>query len=225
MYERVPNDADPRVAHKLLESAAALVRLRPASIKYSSHRSIALLISKCISKELRCQILSTYAEMCHNAPEILFSQMTQKCGFIKILWDIIQEKDDQYKDEGLNLNQTPTIKTNSNKILTDSKVKAAKIMMGFIRYQRKVYSSITTPSPVLPVSRSGHVNKSALDELIHQIGIALGSLPPSMASYSSLLEIVLGKFKLNMPSHSTGIISYTTERIQIDNLGNSNLTD
>ena len=63
------------------------------------------------------------------------------------------------------------------------------------------------------MSRSGHVNKSALDKLIHQIGLSLGALPPSLASYSSLLEMVLGKFKLNMSTHTMGLTSYITQRL------------
>ena len=72
-------------------------------------------------------------------------------------------------------------------------MKASKILMGFIKFQKKQYSVGTNTSTMITVSRCGSVNKSALDELIHRIGIALGSLQASMQSYTSLLEIVLGK--------------------------------
>ena len=122
----------------------------------------------------------------------------------KVLWDILQEKEEQ---------SSFVMTTEENKVWTDSRVKAAKILVGFMRYQRKVFSSIGTPTPVVVVSRSGHVNKSALDELIHQIGLSLGELAPSLASYSSLLEMVLGKFKLNMTTHTMGLTSYITQRL------------
>ncbi len=116
---RVVNDTDsPTVANKFLYSAIALIRLKPtATVKYSSHPPISLLIYKCISKSLRNKLLTTYAEMCHDAPDIMFTQMAQKSGFIKILWDILQEKNDKYIN---------------NIILTDTHVKIGKILIGYL---------------------------------------------------------------------------------------------
>jgi len=145
--------------------------------------------------------------MCHHAPDILFAQMSSKYGFIKVLWDILQEK-----EESAHLNSF-AMTTEENKVWTDSRVKAAKILMGFMRYQKKVFSTMGSPTPVVVVSRSGHVNKSALDELIHKIGLSLGALSPSLASYSSLLEMVLGKFKFNMTNHTMGLTYYITQKL------------
>ena len=142
MTERVPHDADDRVALKLLESAAALVRLKPSTIKYAAHRSISLLVDQCTSKALRCQILSTYAEMCHHAPDILFAQMSQKYGFVKVLWDILQETDEPSSP-------TFTTATADNKVWTDSRVKAAKILVGFMTYQKVSGCGVIHKYPVL----------------------------------------------------------------------------
>eukprot|EP01083_Nonionella_stella_P316311 1146335_1 len=153
------------IARKLLESAAALIRLKPTqSVKYSSHRSISMLICQC-DHDLQSLLLSTYAQMAHHAPERIFSQMASKCGFVKVLWDILHSPLDG----------------NESSIVSEVRIKAAKIMMGFINYQRKAVHTLNL------------VNKSSLDEVAYRVGLAVGGLPPCLASYSTLLEIVLGK--------------------------------
>lgn len=167
LFLRVPNDAELKVAKELLESVCAIVRTRHRGIKVGAHRAISDCISNCISADLKSELLSTYAEMCHSQPEIMFNQMSQKCGFVSVI------------AECLSSNHSRT------------RIKAAKILMGFIKYQKKVYN-VSAPAPV--VNRSGYVNKFALDKLIFTIGLQLGSLPSSMSSYTALLEIVLGLF-------------------------------
>ena len=158
-----------------------MVRLRKHPIKLAGHRALSCMIDHCVPDELKSELLSTYSEMCLAQPEVMFGQMSAKPGLIKVLSDCLHL-------------------SNHSRI----RIKSAKILMGFIKYQKK--QTIVTQKTS---SVSHQVNKAAIAQMIYSVGLALGALPSSMTTYTSLLEIVLGKHRLQMPNvHSANSKRY-----------------
>ncbi|ETO20005.1 neurobeachin [Reticulomyxa filosa] len=132
------------------------------------------MIYQCKQPIIKSHLLTTYAELCQYQKDAIFIQMSVKTAFVKILFECLHAEQEQ-----------------------DVRIKAAKIVMRFVRHQKKLVNNSNLSNAMM---NQIIVDRKAIDQLVYLLGLSLGKLPPSPVSYITLLDVVLGRFRLETPS-------------------------